>query len=551
MARSSTGSPSPDRRDPGLRSAPSLRLLAGVVLLGLASPPGAFPGAAFLVLPGLALVLDALRPGGPRLLALYLGGALFFAWISWSLRHLFFGSPLVMIPAAGGLYWVLLARVVRRAAGSGPALLGPAVLCCGFAAMEWLRASIPGIPYPHAQPAHALYEWPQLLRPVQVVGLVGANLLLAVTALGLVALARSHRPAVLGIGLAAWSLLALAAATPAADGRPLSLVLAQPDLPAYEDEPGYDELRRQLASETGTRDYVLDFARLGRDRAGPEPVDLWVWPESFAPYSLDDDDVGRGVGPLAWLGNGAPVLFGITSVERVPPSGGRTEPLRRRRNTAVLAAPDGRILGRAEKRLLVPIGETLPLIPLLPEAARAAVHDLVLGWSGWPMLAPGRALPLCELDGRRLGVPICFENAFPHWFRAEVDRGAAFFCALSNENWYRGGNELDQLLACTVTAALECGRPIARSTTDGQTCLVDAMGRIGSRLEAGTRGFLRVRVQPRAGRVPALLLAPLLPWLLGLVLILPFVPGRRPRRGTPAGEGDPGPGWDRGPDEAS
>ena len=83
---------------------------------------------------------------------------------------------------------------------------------------------------------------------------------------------------------------------------------------------------------------------------------------------------------------------------------------------------------------------------------------------------------------RTLGAPvaglICYDNAFHQPVADAVAHGARLVCVLSNESWYRGGGELEQLAAITVVRALGCDVPFVRCTTDGMTMAVDRDGRV-------------------------------------------------------------------------
>ena len=220
---------------------------------------------------------------------------------------------------------------------------------------------------------------------------------------------------------------------------------------------------------------------------------------------------------------------------------------------------DGRILGHYEKQCLVPGGEFVPLLHLLPQSVVdwvRSVFERALG--SMPDLEPGpSAQPLLHTaDGTPFGTLLCYDNAFPGPAAAQVAAGARFFCVLSNESWYRGGGGLAQLVAMSALRALETATPLVRCTTDGWSCVVGADGRILDQLplprapDAGPR-ILDTTVAPGPGRLPPMAWlrgasGPFAAVLLGLALLHAAWTWARLRsaRTAPtvaAGPGDPAP----------
>jgi apolipoprotein N-acyltransferase len=153
---------------------------------------------------------------------------------------------------------------------------------------------------------------------------------------------------------------------------------------------------------------------------------------------------------------------------------------------AVLLDARGRFLAHQEKAIPVPGGEMIPFTDWLPEGLRRAVLDGLAGMVPWvPDNLPGRRLPpLQTVEGVPFGSLICFDNAFDRVVARHVEDGARFLAVLSNEAWYMGGGELEQMVAMTVFRALENGTPLVRSTVDGASLAVDRRGRILDRLPA-------------------------------------------------------------------
>jgi apolipoprotein N-acyltransferase len=125
---------------------------------------------------------------------------------------------------------------------------------------------------------------------------------------------------------------------------------------------------------------------------------------------------------------------------------------------------------------------------------------------------------------------ICYDNAFHQPVADAVVAGAQFVCVLSNEAWYRGGGELEQLCAITVLRAIACDCPIVRCTTDGTSMAVDRDGRAIAALPRATAPqaearVLRVDVPLAGGQLPtAATWHPVIGWAcsIGLVVAMAF-----------------------------
>lgn len=485
--------------------------LAGGLLLAVATPPEVFPGAAFLVVAGLAAWFATATASARPWLHSYVLGCVHMAWFSWSVRHVLLPAY-VAIVLVGGLYFVLGTAAVR----SLPGRLRGVGFAVAVGASFWLRAAMPEIYYPHGQPCHCLWSWPALLGSLRVGGEPLGNALLGGLAAAAVGLWRSWRVAEPAIGRALTgagfavgaALLATVVgwvgASPGTAAVHVTIAAIEPGvhpmdpyigLPREQQRARFDELfeERLLAP---TRALLAEAA----------PPELILWPESSVPGALQAAEAERRQGRLPVVRFGSlpktRLLVGA-NVERA----GRDTP------AAVLLSTDGRVLGHHEKRCLVPGGEFLPFVHWLPDAVREAVHEAFRSALGSaPDCAPGRSLPpLQTAAGVPFGALLCYDNAFPGPAREQVAAGARVLCVLSNEAWYRGGGELTQLVAMTVCRAIELRTPIVRCTTDGWTVAVDASGRILAELPMQPSPAPAARVLRAALPVPAASEAP--PWL--------------------------------------
>ena len=487
-----------------------MRALFALVCLCASAPPGWFPGAGLLVLPGwMAFYAMGERVRRPLLLS-YLVGVGHLLVFSVSLRHVAWGA-VVAIAVLGGLYYLLTTWLTRSIARFLP---GSLAFGLTLAAACWLRAHIPDLYYPHAQPVHCLYHWPVLLGSVRWGSEIFGNMLIGMLAAALVDLYRSWHGARPGWRRSVWmaggtgavilSTVVFPGSAPSGD-QSVRISLLEPRLQPEDFRPFNEDpdaaLRRMRVIEP-TRALV----------AGGDPPDLMVWPESV--------EVLPGERASLDLPTGTRLLAGDVLRDS---SGSRV--------IAVLTDDRGRQLGYHEKQRLVAGGERVPYLDWLPEDVVEWIRELFEAWMNQPLpdTQSGAPRPLLETaDGVPFGALICFDNAFPEVSEDMVRRGARFLVVISNESWYRGGDELAQMEAMTVCRALECGVPLVRCTVDGATLVVNQEGRVVDRLPSDTPhetgpGFLTVDLMVSATGPPALpWLHPLIRWIVLFGVLLGF-----------------------------
>jgi apolipoprotein N-acyltransferase len=327
-------------------------------------------------------------------------------------------------------------------------------------------------------------------------------------------------------------LLVAAAASPSIRGLPMvSVAIVEPGLHSFDFLRGLPQtFEQRLRNPTNgiLMESLGDTPRAIRPgRESPPDSTLVLWPESSIPVTIPVEEIADGTArlladQLVSTGNGPQrLLLGVNVAY-----GDRQTP------AAVLVdLKDGRILGHYEKRCLVPGGEFIPMVHLLPQSVvdwLRGVFEQALG--SMPDLEPGRALPLLQTaSGVPFGTLLCYDNAFPGPAADQVAAGARFLCVLSNESWYRGGAELTQLVAMTVLRALELATPIVRCTTDGWSVVVGATGALRDQLPiqpASTAAARNLRAQfvGGPGQLPPLAwlraaTGPFCALLLGLALL--------------------------------
>ena len=282
-----------------------------------------------------------------------------------------------------------------------------------------------------------------------------------------------------------------------------------------------------------------------------------IWRETFAAPDGPEwaDRVARSE-PL--LPPGTSFLSGVEAWTVIDEDG---EPELRSVNGVALWSPDGEMSDVVSKVHVVPGGESSdPLrgIPFVLDAIRAVANNVpdFVGEDESGVLT----LETRSGDAYRMGILVCYDNAFDDVFAAPLRRsGLEFFVIVSNEAWYDDSVEMDHMLAFSRVAAAATHRSIVRATNSGISCVVDPNGRVLRILESAegsdkaparkmVAGALRTRVpviaRSNAAAGTATPFAATEPWqplgwggLAGSILLLGVLLGLRDVRKVARGMG--------------
>ena len=465
-----------------------------LVCLWASAPPAWFPGGGLLVLLGWMAFYAGIQPGVVRRAKLqaYLVGTLHMAAFSFSVRHVMLEAYLA-IAVLGGFYYLLMVVWTRALGRWVPSSVAFGLALAGA---HWLRGHFTEIQYPHCQPVHCLYQFPELLGSLTWGSEIFGNGLLGVLAAGLVDLYRAWRVGVPGQRRSLWVLLMAVLVFVATLWAPGSVPVPDRLVRIAALEPGFTATESLSGSyQKMLVERVLEPSRelLRRE----PPPDLVIWPESIYVHRLLGAENSLR---LEWmrdfqvrLPDATRLLAGTTWADNS--SDGKSP-----RVIALLSDAKGRYLGHHEKRRLVPGGEHQPFLDWLPKSWSDSIRQAFESAMGQrlPDCSPGQPRDLLTTAAAiPFGAMICFDNAFPEVSEDLVADGASFLTVLSNESWYRGGAELDQMEAMSVCRALECRVPVIRCTVDGASMVVEPSGRVERRLppqKARSSRYLTVEV---------------------------------------------------------
>jgi apolipoprotein N-acyltransferase len=290
----------------------------------------------------------------------------------------------------------------------------------------------------------------------------------------------------------------------------LRLALAQADPDAAE---GIDRLR-ELSRRACT---------------GGNPPDLVCWPEcSGGSYEegldsfADEAEVFRrsrkpqqGLRPLP--DPACPLLLGGRIYRGFPERPAEIF------QAALLIDTDERLAGSYHKRHLMPFGEYVPFADVIPE--------LRLSFPLETAYDVGGEAAAIDFGPARIGPLLCYEDMVPAAAASLVADSANLLVSLIHGAAFTNPLTLRQHRLLAQQRAIECRRCLVRCSSTGETCVIDAAGRIVARLPLGGEGLLVTEVPLLEGTTPAVRWPWAFPLACGLGLAWLTAGGRLRRLG--------------------
>lgn len=378
-----------------------------------------------------------------------------------------FVAVLSLFPALAGL----TARRLLRGRGDALALLlvFPAV----WVLFEWTRGwFLTGFPW--LALGYSQIDTP-LVGLAPVLGVYGVSLAAAWSAGALVYVIRAGGwrrragwlAALAGLWLLGGGLETVAWTQPT--GKTLRVSLVQGDLP------------QDIKWLQSMRGPTIDlYERLTRRHWGS---DLIVWPETAIPAFLQE--VRPEVDALAEKARAhhSDLLVGLVTLNKT--SG--------RYYNTVMEIGDRTAF--YYKHHLVPFTEYLPM----RETLGGLIKFLNVPMSNFAAGPPVQ--PPMEVDGEKIGVSICYEDAFGE----EVIRSlpdATVLVNVSNDAWFGRSIAPPQHLQIARMRAVETGRPMLRDTNTGISAVIAPDGRVRAKAPQFKVDVLTADVQPMTGMTP-------------------------------------------------
>jgi apolipoprotein N-acyltransferase len=160
-----------------------------------------------------------------------------------------------------------------------------------------------------------------------------------------------------------------------------------------------------------------------------------------------------------------------------------------------LMALSGEKVGWYYKRRLVPFGEFFPV----PKVVRSWMRLMSLTYVD---MTPGADdQPPLDVAGQKVGVTICYEDAYGSEQLAVLDR-ATLLVNVTNNAWFGDSTAPHQQLQMARFRALEAGRYLVRATSNGISAIIAPDGRVVDRAAQFVPEVLRGTVRPFSGLTP-------------------------------------------------
>lgn len=381
-----------------------------------------------------------------------------------------------------------------------------------WVALEFGRAHLPIIAWPWNFTGYAASGNLALVQLTTVTGIYGLSYLIALYG-SLIAYA------IIAGRQRAWKIVIASAAVlifiaiggrhlvPAANPRFVAHLVQTNFAQSYEYPPDWMDVHAEDLDQ---------LARISVDAARKTPG-LVVWPESPAPFSLQDANFAARARKIAQE-SGNDFLVGAEDWKR--DAAGKWLAT----NSAILLNPAGQRVFTYDKIHLVPFGEYVPLRRWLTFAGKI-IADL-------GDFTPGTQYSVGHLPDGRFSTFICFEAVFPDLVRRFDAGGAELLINISNDGWFGRSAAPAQHLMMARVRAVENRRWLLRDTNNGFTVSVDPYGRIVAAFPTDVRGQLDapydfrddMTLYARFGDWFAWLCAIASVALLGVALVRPSVP---------------------------
>lgn len=121
---------------------------------------------------------------------------------------------------------------------------------------------------------------------------------------------------------------------------------------------------------------------------------------------------------------------------------------------------------------LVPFSEKFPFVNNFPKFEEFLKnHDFHL-WS------EGKEVTVFNVKNLYFGTSVCFEDTFPEISAKMIKKGARCLVTLANDAWSKSKVCQMQHLSMAVFRSVENRVPCVRSSTSGETCMINANGKV-------------------------------------------------------------------------
>ncbi len=246
---------------------------------------------------------------------------------------------------------------------------------------------------------------------------------------------------------------------------------------------GIDQAAKwEPGNQQKTLEIYEDLTRKARD-AGARVV---IWPETAAPFFYGWETALSLRLEAIVARTGVPVIFGAPWYD--PAEGGKFY------NSVFHMDGRGVVVGRYDKRHLVPFGEYIPLRSVL-----FFLRKLTPGDSDF---SAGTAPSLFRVEGTKVAASVCYEAVFPEILREGVREGATWLVNVTNDAWFGDTVAPHQHLAMARLRCVELRRPMARAANSGISAVIDSRGAVVASEGLFRQGVFVAEIRPGNGETP-------------------------------------------------
>lgn len=195
--------------------------------------------------------------------------------------------------------------------------------------------------------------------------------------------------------------------------------------------------------------------------------ELIIWPESALPdYLMQRNSKFRQFLNQQLLEHKIDIFTGVPRYEFAPPE----HPLRYKfYNSATLFHPDLTFEDPYDKKILVPIGERMPFMSLIP-----ALWNLELGQANFSY---GKTPAHFTMEKYQYSPLICFEVAFPALTLKIMEQPTDFVVNITNDAWFKRSIGTYQHAIMTKFRAIEIRRSFYRCANSGYSLVINPLGK--------------------------------------------------------------------------
>lgn len=288
-----------------------------------------------------------------------------------------------------------------------------------------------------------------------------------------------YRFASLGLVVALWLAAGLLSQVPWSEtkGKVLTASLIQGNVP--------QNIKWRPEQRAPTIDLYTRLSQARWDR------DIVIWPETALPaYFHQAQSFLENMARQAQKNGGAGLLIGLPVMSEADSRQYFNGVVRVSSNAAGVVSTQ-----IYRKSHLVPFGEYIPLKSVLGgllDILQVPMANFSRGEAGAPLL---------EIAGHKIGVSICYEDAFGE----EVIRAlpeASLLVNVSNDAWFGDSFAPHQHLQMARMRTMETARPMLRATNNGISAVIDYDGKVLATSPQFKVAVLDGEVQPRTGATP-------------------------------------------------